>query len=202
MHDYKESRHNWRLDIYRSLPQKHMCFWPLAIAPAKYLILSFDVAIKVTPIVMRSIPCFAVYKQTNQFKFNIFRNLSNTPYRMHVRRSRKDLSHWRELFPTWVGTNLLLKHFSKESAFQPLVITGKFYLIPGRHMCHSYASAWEIVEKNLHSIFTNQSSSSFERVVEIHCLVALDLGAGVEQPFDCFIIQNRLNGLDIRGQHG
>ena len=24
-----------------------------------------------------------------------------------------------------------------------------------------------------------------------HCLVALDLGAGVEQPFDCFIVQNR-----------
>jgi len=24
-----------------------------------------------------------------------------------------------------------------------------------------------------------------------HCLAALDLGAGVEQPFDCLIVQNR-----------
>jgi len=30
------------------------------------------------------------------------------------------------------------------------------------------------------------TSSSF-----IHCLAALDLGAGVEQPFDCLIVQNR-----------
>jgi len=29
------------------------------------------------------------------------------------------------------------------------------------------------------------SSSSFERVVAVHCLAALDVGAGVEQPFDC-----------------
>jgi len=33
-------------------------------------------------------------------------------------------------------------------------------------------------------------SSSFERVLSIHCSAALDLGAGVEQPFDCFVIQN------------
>jgi len=33
--------------------------------------------------------------------------------------------------------------------------------------------------------------SSFEQVVTIHWLAALDLGTSVEQPFDCLIIQNR-----------
>jgi len=32
---------------------------------------------------------------------------------------------------------------------------------------------------------------SFEPVLSLHCLAALDLGTGVEQPIDCFIIQNR-----------
>jgi len=31
---------------------------------------------------------------------------------------------------------------------------------------------------------------SFKRVVAAHCLAALDLGAGVEQPFKCLIVQN------------
>jgi len=35
-------------------------------------------------------------------------------------------------------------------------------------------------------------SSSFERVVAIHCLAELQLvGAGFEQSFDCLIVQNR-----------
>ena len=42
------------------------------------------------------------------------------------------------------------------------------------------------------------------------CLAALDLGADVEQPFDCLIVQNRqatqsmgkVDGLDTGGQHG
>jgi len=34
-------------------------------------------------------------------------------------------------------------------------------------------------------------SSSFGRVVTVHCQAALDLGANVEQPFNCFIVQNR-----------
>jgi len=34
-------------------------------------------------------------------------------------------------------------------------------------------------------------ASSFERVVAAHCLAAQDLGADVEQPFNCLIIQNR-----------
>ena len=42
------------------------------------------------------------------------------------------------------------------------------------------------------------SSSSFERVVAVHCLVVLDLGAGVEQPFDCLIVQNRQAVQSIR----
>jgi len=33
--------------------------------------------------------------------------------------------------------------------------------------------------------------SSSEPVVTIHCLAALDLRSGVEQPFDCVIVQNR-----------
>ena len=35
------------------------------------------------------------------------------------------------------------------------------------------------------------SSLSFEQVVAAHCLAALNLGAGVEQSFDCLIVQNR-----------
>jgi len=35
------------------------------------------------------------------------------------------------------------------------------------------------------------ASSSFEGVVKIHCLAALDLGVGFEQPMDCFIVQDR-----------
>ena len=33
--------------------------------------------------------------------------------------------------------------------------------------------------------------SSFEPVVTIHCQAALDLGANVEQPFSCLVVQNR-----------
>jgi len=32
----------------------------------------------------------------------------------------------------------------------------------------------------------------------IHCLAALDLGAGVEQPFNCLIVQNRQNVQSMR----
>jgi len=31
---------------------------------------------------------------------------------------------------------------------------------------------------------------SFERVIAVNCLATPDLGAGVEQPFDCLIFQN------------
>jgi len=34
--------------------------------------------------------------------------------------------------------------------------------------------------------------SLFEPVRVIHCQAALDLGAGVKQPFDCLVIQKRL----------
>jgi len=37
----------------------------------------------------------------------------------------------------------------------------------------------------------DSSSSSHEPVLSIHWLVALNLGTGVEQPFDCLIIQKR-----------
>jgi len=56
--------------------------------------------------------------------------------------------------------------------------------------------------KNLHSevgldrnVYSTQaqaaSSSLFEPVVSVHCLAAIDLGTGVEQPVDCLVIQNR-----------
>jgi len=53
--------------------------------------------------------------------------------------------------------------------------------------------------KNVHRKFSTNCtflrsiplSSSFERVVIIHCLATLDLGAGVEQQFDCLVVQNR-----------
>jgi len=35
------------------------------------------------------------------------------------------------------------------------------------------------------------TSSSLEPVVNIHCLAALDLGANIELPFNCLIIENR-----------
>jgi len=55
----------------------------------------------------------------------------------------------------------------------------------------------------------NIKKSSFEPVVTIHWLAELDLGAGVEQPFKCLIIQNRqtvvlgeVDGWYIGGQYG
>ena len=55
----------------------------------------------------------------------------------------------------------------------------------------------------------DHSSSLSERVVTINCLDALDLGVGVEQPFNCLIIQNRqavqsmgVDGLDIGRRRG
>ena len=55
----------------------------------------------------------------------------------------------------------------------------------------------------------DHSSSLSERVVTIYCLDALDLGVGVEQPFNCLIIQNRqavqsmgVDGLDIGRRRG
>ena len=52
--------------------------------------------------------------------------------------------------------------------------------------------------------FNKISSSSFQPVV-IHCLAALDLGSGVEQPFGCpsdRAVHREVHGLDIVGQHG
>jgi len=40
------------------------------------------------------------------------------------------------------------------------------------------------------AVLIARSSSSFELVVSVYCLAALDLGAGVEQPFDYLVIQN------------
>jgi len=42
------------------------------------------------------------------------------------------------------------------------------------------------------------ASSSFESFLHNHCLAALDHGADVEQPFDCFIVQNRQAVLSMR----
>ena len=39
--------------------------------------------------------------------------------------------------------------------------------------------------------FTKLCALSFERVLSIHRFAALDLGAGIEQPFGCLIVQNR-----------
>ena len=47
---------------------------------------------------------------------------------------------------------------------------------------------WAVCRRFLDLAFT---CSSFEVVVTIHSLAALDPGAGVEQPFNCLIIQNR-----------
>jgi len=52
---------------------------------------------------------------------------------------------------------------------------------------------------------------SFEPVLSIHCLAALDLGADVEQPFNQLshypemsgcTFHGEVDGLDIQGQHG
>jgi len=51
--------------------------------------------------------------------------------------------------------------------------------------------------------------ASFEPVLHIHCLAALDLGADVEQPFDSHrpeppdrAVHEEVDGLDIGEQHG
>ena len=41
-------------------------------------------------------------------------------------------------------------------------------------------------------------SSWIQTVLSIHCLAALDLGAGVEQQFDCLIVQNRQTMRSMR----
>jgi len=38
---------------------------------------------------------------------------------------------------------------------------------------------------------SSQFVKSFVQVVIIYCLATLHLAAGVEQPFDCLVIQNR-----------
>jgi len=43
---------------------------------------------------------------------------------------------------------------------------------------------------NVYSAQAQAASSLFKPVHSVHCLRALDLRAGVEQPTDCFIIQN------------
>jgi len=52
----------------------------------------------------------------------------------------------------------------------------------------SYLSSISIPSTVQATSYTN--SSSFEPVLSNHCLAALDLGAGVEKPFDCLIVQN------------
>ena len=49
------------------------------------------------------------------------------------------------------------------------------------------------LDSNVYSTQAQAASSSslFEPVLSVHCLAALDLGAGVEQPIDYLIIQNR-----------
>jgi len=57
------------------------------------------------------------------------------------------------------------------------IITSNISLSIARHHCTCPSCHW--------------SSSSFEPVLSNHCLAALDLGAGVEKPFDGLIVQNR-----------
>ena len=40
---------------------------------------------------------------------------------------------------------------------------------------------------NVYSRQAQAASLSLEPVLSVHCLAALDLGAGVEQPFDCLV---------------
>jgi len=43
----------------------------------------------------------------------------------------------------------------------------------------------------MEEVIGHNALSSFQSVLHNHCQAALDLGAGVEQPFDCLIVQNR-----------
>jgi len=65
-----------------------------------------------------------------------------------------------------------------------------------------YACVWKWIRGSLPAGST--SSSSFERVF-IHCCAAIDLGAGVDQSFDCLSLQSGhaihevVGGLDSGG---
>jgi len=64
---------------------------------------------------------------------------------------------------------------------------------PRERQCFYLHVSLAVVKGNTASILAcmqDWSSSSFEWVVTIHCLASLDLRAGVQQPFDCVIIQN------------
>jgi len=50
---------------------------------------------------------------------------------------------------------------------------------------------WWLNRKHTTDVQTQSESSSFEPVLPNNCLAALDFGAGVEQSFDCLIIQKR-----------
>jgi len=54
---------------------------------------------------------------------------------------------------------------------------------------YSWSSRYPWLQGIKDSVLMNISSSS--TILSIHCLAALDLEAGVEQPFNCLIIQNR-----------
>jgi len=66
-------------------------------------------------------------------------------------------------------------------------------------LCLAYFKAlksvtdWQrlVCGKNIYNLrLCTHISSSYEPVLSTHCLATLDLGTGVEQPFDCLIIQN------------
>ena len=54
-----------------------------------------------------------------------------------------------------------------------------------------YSTQKNCTDGHIYSTQAQTASSSFESVLSVYCLAALDLGAGVEQPIDCLIIQNR-----------
>jgi len=47
------------------------------------------------------------------------------------------------------------------------------------------------LDGNVYNMQAQAASSSFEPVLSVNCLAAIDLMGGVEQPIDCRIIQNR-----------
>ena len=105
---------------------------------------------------------------------------------LQCRPSKHDLINFKSLSVILKVFNYRLETYRE--LMQDLVKEGYppfHYEGPVDHNCLTGCFAGHMVD------FLSMASWSLERVVYIHCLAALDFEAGVEQPFDCLVIQNR-----------
>jgi len=80
--------------------------------------------------------------------------------------------------------------FSASGVFIPRL--GAFAFLRVWGVSPNSTDMWRLLQKSEVDVDLTrlrQSFSSFERVLSIQCWAALDPGAGVDQPLECFVIQ-------------